>query len=200
MGDDRLIIKKINITDINEADYNPRTISDDEMTKLENSITEFGFVDPMIINLKNNKLIGGHQRYNALLSLNMKKGNFAEELNLVELGDIGWVFPDIDLRIESEQHEKALNIALNKISGTWDNEKLFTLLEELEYDDMGIELTGFTDEEMEMLEKGIYNSDYEEDYFENLEDIYEKPDDWKPKEYECPVCGGILTNDDLLED
>lgn len=195
-----MIIKKINITDINEADYNPRTISDDEMTKLENSITEFGFVDPMIINLKNNKLIGGHQRYNALLSLNMKKGNFVEELNLVELGDIGWVFPDMDLKIESEQHEKALNIALNKISGTWDNEKLFTLLEELEYDDMGIELTGFTDEEMEMLEKGIYNSDYEEDYFENLEDIYEKPDDWKPKEYECPVCGGILTNDDLLED
>lgn len=193
-------IKKINITDINEADYNPRTISDDEMTKLENSITEFGFVDPMIINLKNNKLIGGHQRYNALLSLNMKKGNFAEELNLVELGDIGWVFPDMDLKIESEQHEKALNIALNKISGTWDNEKLFTLLEELEYDDMGIELTGFTDEEMEMLEKGVYNSDYEEDYFDNLEDIYEKPDDWKPKEYECPVCGGILTNDDLLED
>lgn len=193
-------IKKINITDIDEADYNPRTISDDEMTKLENSITEFGFVDPMIINLKNNKLIGGHQRYNALLSLNMKKGNFAEELNLVELGDIGWVFPDMDLKIESEQHEKALNIALNKISGTWDNEKLFTLLEELEYDDMGIELTGFTDEEMEMLEKGVYNSDYEEDYFENLEDIYEKPDDWKPKEYECPVCGGILTNDDLLED
>lgn len=193
-------IKKINITDINEADYNPRTISDDEMTKLENSITEFGFVDPMIINLKNNKLIGGHQRYNALLSLNMKKGNFAEELNLVELGDIGWVFPDMDLKIESEQHEKALNIALNKISGTWDNEKLFTLLEELEYDDMGIELTGFTDEEMEILEKGVYNSDYEEDYFDNLEDIYEKPDDWKPKEYECPVCGGILTNDDLLED
>lgn len=193
-------IKKINITDINEADYNPRTISDDEMTKLENSITEFGFVDPMIINLKNNKLIGGHQRYNALLSLNMKKGNFAEELNLVELGDIGWVFPDMDLKIESEQHEKALNIALNKISGTWDNEKLFTLLEELEYDDMGIELTGFTDEEMEMLEKGVYNSDYEEDYFDNLEDIYEKPDDWKPKEYECPICGGILTNDDLLED
>lgn len=195
-----MIIKKINITDINEADYNPRTISDDEMTKLENSITEFGFVDPMIINLKNNKLIGGHQRYNALLSLNMKKGNFAEELNLVELGDIGWVFPDMDLKIESEQHEKALNIALNKISGTWDNEKLFILLEELEYDDMGIELTGFTDEEMEMLEKGVYNSDYEEDYFDNLEDIYEKPDDWKPKEYECPVCGGILTNDDLLED
>lgn len=193
-------IKKINITDINEADYNPRTISDDEMTKLENSITEFGFVDPMIINLKNNKLIGGHQRYNALLSLNMKKGNFAEELNLVELGDIGWVFPDMDLKIESEQHEKALNIALNKISGTWDNEKLFTLLEELEYDDMRIELTGFTDEEMEMLEKGVYDSDYEEDYFDNLEDIYEKPDDWKPKEYECPVCGGILTNDDLLED
>ena len=193
-------IKKINITDINEADYNPRTISDDEMTKLENSITEFGFVDPMIINLKNNKLIGGHQRYNALLSLNMKKGNFAEELNLIELGDIGWVFPDMDLKIESEQHEKALNIALNKISGTWDNEKLFTLLEELEYDNMEIELTGFTDEEMKMLEKGVYNSDYEEDYFDNLEDIYEKPDDWKPKEYECPVCGGILTNDDLLED
>lgn len=175
-------IKKINITDINEADYNPRTISDDEMTKLENSITEFGFVDPMIINLKNNKLIGGHQRYNALLSLNMKKGNFAEELNLVELGDIGWVFPDMDLKIESEQHEKALNIALNKISGTWDNEKLFTLLEELELSEVESDLTGF--EQGELVELQLYN-DIE---YRNPEDDNHQPKEHEPKRFLCPHC------------
>lgn len=193
-------MKKINITDIKEADYNPREISDEEMTKLENSIEEFGFVDPMIINLKNNRLIGGHQRYNALLSISMKNNEFMQDLNLIELGDVGWVFPDIDLKIESEQHEKALNIALNKISGSWDNEKLFTLLEELKEGDTGLELTGFSEDEMKKLKRNLYNSDYEEDYFDDLENIYDEPDDWKPKEYECPVCGGILTNENILEE
>lgn len=193
-------MKKINITDINEADYNPREISDEEMEKLENSINEFGFVDPMIINLKNNRLIGGHQRFNALLSINMKNNEFTQELNLVELGNIGWVFPDMDLKIESEQHEKALNIALNKISGTWDNEKLFTILEELKEDEnIGLEMTGFSEDEMSKIKRNLYDSDYEEDYFDNLEDVYDKPDDWKPKEYECPNCGGMIRNEDLVE-
>lgn len=49
-------IEKIKITDIVPAEYNPRLISDEELLKLRNSIDEFGLVDPIIINLKNNSI------------------------------------------------------------------------------------------------------------------------------------------------
>ena len=58
---------KIKITDIIPAPYNPRTISDQDKTRLRNSLQEFGLVDPIVINLKNNHIIGGHQRYEAIL-------------------------------------------------------------------------------------------------------------------------------------
>ena len=61
-----LEVKEININDIHEAEYNPRTISNTELTKLKNNIQEFGIVDPIIVNLKNNTIIGGHQRYKVL--------------------------------------------------------------------------------------------------------------------------------------
>ena len=108
-------IEKIKITDIIPAEYNPRQISDEELTKLTNSINEFGLVDPIIINLKNNKIIGGHQRYDVLINQYILDNNFYAELNLLRFGDIGWIFTDTDLKIESEEHEKALNLALNKI-------------------------------------------------------------------------------------
>ena len=59
--------EKIRLTDIKPSTYNPRTITDNEYSKLTRSIQDFGLVDPIIINLKNNKIIGGHQRYKVLL-------------------------------------------------------------------------------------------------------------------------------------
>ena len=59
---------KIKITDIVPARYNPRKISNEDYNKLSNSINEFGLVDPIIINLSNKHIIGGHQRYQILLN------------------------------------------------------------------------------------------------------------------------------------
>lgn len=143
--------EKIKLTDISSAEYNPRKISEAEQLKLRNSIDTFGVVDPIIINLKNNKIIGGHQRYDTLLDKYMEDNNFFEELNLIRLGDVGWVFPDTDLKIPTEDHEKALNLALNKISGEWDTPKLADLLTELDLSGFGIELTGFDELELDEL-------------------------------------------------
>lgn len=63
----QLDIDKIRLTDITPADYNPRQINDTQLSKLSKSIQDFGLVDPIIINLQNNKIIGGHQRYRVLL-------------------------------------------------------------------------------------------------------------------------------------
>ena len=167
-------IEKIKITDIKPAEYNPRQITSEELTKLTNSINEFGLVDPIIINLKNNKIIGGHQRYEVLINQYMLDNNFYAELNLIRMGDIGWIFTETDLTLESEDHEKALNLALNKISGEWDFNKLTILLDELEMNDFDISLAGF-----DGLELDEFDLDSEEDYddYDIEEDEYEIEDE-----------------------
>ena len=152
-------IEKIRINDIKPAEYNPRTISSDELQKLTNSINEFGLVDPIVINLKNNKIIGGHQRYEVLINQHMLNGNFYGELNLIRMGDIGWIFTETDLTIPDEDHEKALNLALNKISGEWDLIKLGEILDELELNEFNIQLTGFDNIENTEIEPININTD-----------------------------------------
>jgi len=145
MSNENDFFEKISFDDIIPADYNPRILSDDEYEKLRRSINEFGLVDPIIINLKNNHIIGGHQRYDVLSEEYRRKPFQDPNLLLLKRGDIGWVFTDEDLTIKSDEHEKALNIALNKISGDWDYPKLNLVLDSLIELDFDVSLTGFDD-------------------------------------------------------
>lgn len=178
-------ISTIKLTDITPADYNPRKISEKEFKKLANSIKEFGIVDPIIINLKNNHIIGGHQRFDVLLDKYMEDNSFFEELNLIKLGDIGWAFPDTDLSVKSEDHEKALNLALNKISGEWDLPKLNIVLEDLELTGFGLDLTGF--DEIELEEFDFYGIDEPEPTIEE--------DDFTPPTEEDEIQTNIKAGD-----
>ena len=119
-------LRTIKLNEIIPSEYNPRKINSDEFKKLEKSLDNFGLVDPIIINLKNNKIIGGHQRYEVLF-----KQNPYGEVYVLELGDVGWVITDTNLDIKDEAHEKALNLALNKIRGEFDIQKLNILIDEL---------------------------------------------------------------------
>jgi hypothetical protein len=105
---------------------NPRTISDEELTKLKKGLERFGVVDPVITD-KQLIIIGGHQRARALK----------------ELGYTGTV-PVVRLKKTLTRNDFAeLNLALNKISREWDNEKLAPILSEL-IELPTFELTGFT--------------------------------------------------------
>ena len=86
------MFKKINISELKKYEFNPRIISDKQ--KLKNSIKTFGFVDPIIINNKTKQIIGGHQRYDVLVD------NGINELYIIELGDISWVFSEFDLNVK----------------------------------------------------------------------------------------------------
>ncbi len=171
-GFDEMDLEKIKITDIVPAEYNPRQISDSEFLKLQNSISTFGVVDPIIINLKNMHIIGGHQRYDVLLDKYMQEGEFLEELHLLRLGDIGWCFTDTELEVKDDDHEKALNLALNKISGEWDEPKLQDLLEDLSLEGFNLELTGFDNLDLEEL--NIDTSDVDSDNSDNVRDNEEE--------------------------
>jgi hypothetical protein len=107
-------------------------------------------------------------------------------VNLLRFGDVGWVFTDTDLKIESEDHEKALNLALNKISGEWDFEKLGDILEDLEINDFDVDLTGFDDFEIEEIK---FNNDIEFDSDMDLsdDDLSEDKEDEK-QIITCPYC------------
>lgn len=138
-------ITKININDIHGADYNPREISHQELTKLKNNIDEFGIVDPIIVNLKNNNIVGGHQRYKALQS----KGE--KDLQMIKIGNIGWVFNTTELDIPDEDAEKILNLSLNNISGEWNEKQLSQVLQDLKTKGTNYKLTGFDDIDLERL-------------------------------------------------
>lgn len=149
----------IRLDNIIPSEYNPRIINEEELAKLEKNMKEFGLVDPIIINLKNNHIIGGHQRYEVLRKLAGTDTEYENtELKLLRLGNVGWIFNETDLTIKDETHEKALNLALNKISGDWDYSKLDLVLEDMKNEHFDIDLTGFDD-----LDLAIFGDEEEAD-------------------------------------
>ena len=151
-------IQKINIQKLKPAKYNPRIDlqpGDKEYQKIKKSIETFGYVEPIIVN-KDMTVIGGHQRLKVLKEL----GYSEVECVVVNL---------------NKNQEKALNIALNKIGGEWDTEKLEELLLELKNSDFDLNVTGFDEDEINDI-FSEYDNDIEEDNFdvkEALEEIEE---------------------------
>ena len=47
------------------APYNPRQISDHDLMALGRSMTTFGVVEPIVVNRRTNRIVGGHQRVKA---------------------------------------------------------------------------------------------------------------------------------------
>jgi DNA modification methylase len=157
----------IQIIDINKlipATYNPRKDlkpDDAEYIKIKNSIVKFGFVSPLVIN-KDMTVIGGHQRLKVL-----------KDLGITE---VECIVVDLD-----KTNEKALNIALNKIQGDWDEERLEALLQELKLEEFDINLTGFDFDEVDEMLKDISGSK-EDDFdidsaYEEIEEPITKPGD-----------------------
>lgn len=151
-------IQKIKIESLKPAEYNPRKDlkpEDEEYQKIKKSITEFGYVAPIIIN-SNMTVIGGHQRLKVL-----------KEIGYTE---VECVVVDLD-----QKKEKALNIALNKISGDWDNDKLEELLAELKQTDIDMDITGFSFDEVDEILKDITGSKEDDFDLDQALDEIEEP-------------------------
>jgi len=128
---DLLEITHLPIGDLRPDPANPRRISDEELESLTRSIREFGLIDPIIARREDKTVIGGHQRLLAARKLGMKQ----VPVVLVDL---------------SEDQAHLLNLALNRISGTWDQELLAHLLADLNaVPEVDLSLTGFSDDELQ---------------------------------------------------
>lgn len=129
-------IERKRIRDLNRASYNPRIDlipGDTEYENLRRSITTYGMLIPVIWNKRTGNVVGGHQRLTVLEN----EGETEVDVSVVDL---------------DETQERQLNVALNKIEGGWDEEKLAELLAELGDD---ATLTGFTQQEIDSLTNDI---------------------------------------------
>lgn len=181
-------IRKMKLEQLTPAFYNPRKElkpGDDEYEKLKRSIETFGYVDPIIFNSRTCRVVGGHQR-------------------LIVLKDLGWNEVDVSVVDLSEEQEKALNIALNKISGEFDFPKLKDLLEELDENGFDLTLTGFDDWEIEELinpledEEEIEDDDFdvEEVLDNNQSPISQQGDIWILGKHRL-MCGDSTNAEDV---
>lgn len=179
--------EKRKLNELVAADYNPRkalTLEDSEYQKIKRSIEEFGYVDPIIIN-EDGTIIGGHQRCTVLK-------------------DLGYEEVDVVVVSLDKQREKALNIALNKITGEWDELKLKDLLLDLDLGDYDISLTGFEQEDLaELVDNLAVEPEAMDDDFDGeavLEDIVEPKtklgDVWKLGRHRL-MCGDSTSQEDV---
>lgn len=153
------------------ADYNPRVSLSEgmkEYQKLKKSIETFGLVEPLILNDRTGVLVGGHQRLTVLKDLGI------ENVEVVHV--------DLD-----EAHEKALNVALNKISGKWDADKLEDLLRDLDLNfDIDVELTGFDTDELNTMFTGAMNELSSDDDTSEEDETVDGKKKHRPSEYLTP--------------
>lgn len=150
-------IKELPLKELKPAAYNPRKKlkkGDKEYEKIKKSLLKFGYVDPIIVN-EDLTVIGGHQRLTVLKDLDYETAKCV----IVDL---------------PKEDEKALNIALNKITGQWDEALLADLLLDLQESDFNLDLTGFEPPEIDDIFSNVHDKELSEDEFD-VEEELKKP-------------------------
>lgn len=150
-------IKELSLKELKPAAYNPRKKlkkGDKEYEKIKQSLLKFGYVDPIIVN-EDLTVIGGHQRLTVLKDLDYETAKCV----IVDL---------------PKEDEKALNIALNKITGQWDEALLADLLLDLQESDFNLDLTGFELPEIDDILSNVHDKELSEDEFD-VEEELKKP-------------------------
>jgi len=157
MNQPTMEIKELPLKDLKPAVYNPRKKlkkGDKEYEKIKQSLLKFGYVDPIIVN-EDLTVIGGHQRLTVLKDLNYETAKCV----IVDL---------------PKEDEKALNIALNKITGQWDEALLADLLLDLQESDFNLDLTGFEPPKIDDILSNVHDKELSEDEFD-VEEELKKP-------------------------
>ena len=127
-----LKIEYINIMDLVGYGRNARTHSEDQIQQLIDSINEYGFTNPVLID-ENNILIAGHGRTEAAKQIGM------QEIPVIRLKDL------------SENQKKALRISDNQLAlnAGWDFQLLAAEISDLQSVDFDIDLLGFDEDFLE---------------------------------------------------
>lgn len=177
-------IELIHIDKIKPYENNPRN-NDAAVDKVAESINEFGFKIPIIID-KDNIIIAGHTRYKAAKKLGL------ESIPVIKAEDL------------TEQQVKAFRIMDNKSSefATWNYEALLKEMETLKLDDYNLDLTGFELNELEQMEDKYAPKEIQEDESFDIDEQLENIDEPKSKKGDIWLLGNnrLLCGDSTLKE
>ena len=178
-------LQRIGVDKLKPAKYNPRKDlkpGDPAYEKIRRSLTDFGYVDPVIWNEVTGNIVGGHQRYKVLVA------EGATEIDCVVV------------HIENPQDEKALNIALNKAVGEWEPVALADLLADLQTSGYNLGATGFDAAEIDDLFSKVHDKDVKDDDCdidpEEVQPFVQSGDVWTLGRHRM-VCGDATNPEDV---
>lgn len=179
---DQLEVAYRKVEDLIPYARNARTHSDEQVARIAASIKEFGWTNPIIIDGENG-IVAGHGRTLA-----------ARKLGLTEV-------PCIELKNLTETQKRAYILADNRLAldAGWDNEMLALELGDLKDAGVDLELTGFSDEELnELLATPTESADGDEDEApEPQEDpVSKRGDVWILGAHRV-MCGDSCSADDI---
>lgn len=157
-------VVEMNVDDLKEYKNNPRVISKEAVDKVANSIKEFGFKVPIVVD-KTNTIVNGHTRLKACKKLGIKK------VPVVIADDL------------SEEQIKAFRLADNKVAefSEWDDAKL-----DLEFMDIDLDMSmfGFDDDFVEEEKKEEHQKMLESmelkafEHYDYLVFVFDNQMDW----------------------
>lgn len=153
-------IEEVAVADLIPYACNARTHSPAQVLQLANSITEFGFCNPVLID-QDNGIVAGHGRVLAARHLGWERLPCVRLAHLTDLQRRAYVLADNRLAL----------------SATWDEAMLALELAELREEGFDLSLSGFEEEMVERLLNGPESAAQEIDA-----DEYEMT-------YRCEHCG-----------
>ena len=178
----QLKVEYVPVTDIKPNEYNPKKFTESALASIKKSISEFGFVDPLILNsapTRKNILIGGHGRLKAAKELGYQK------------------VPAVFVRISDLNKEKELNLRLHKNQGEFDFELL------AKFNDSFLSDIGFSSEELDK----IFEEDSNPEQFDlkkeleklNIKEVKVKKGDIYEIDGSRLMCGDSCLESDMLK-
>lgn len=138
LKDLELVVRQVPVADIKRYDRNPRSHSRAQIEKLKDSVSQFGFVSPILLD-RDKSIVAGHARLEAAIGLGYTH------------------VPVVELSHLSPMQAKALRLADNKLAelATWNEEVLALEFKDLLEADLSLNLnfdlsiTGFSSAEID---------------------------------------------------
>lgn len=143
-ADGSLDVRYVALSDLTPYERNPRTHNEEQVRKIADSIREFGFNNPILIDSERG-IIAGHGRLMAAQLLGL------DTVPVVELSHL------------TDEQKRAYVIADNQLAlqAGWDYELLRLELEGLQSADFDVQLLGFTDVELKSILGGWHDGEQE---------------------------------------
>jgi hypothetical protein len=158
-------VETVPIADIEPYERNPKEHPEEQIAKIAESIREFGFTVPMVVD-SDGTIIAGHGRYYAVVD------------HLADDDGDDAVVPVIERDDMTEEQVRAFRIADNRVTeSSWDVDILGEELNDLTFDELEPEVIGFDEDEIE-----FYDITAESD--SNPNDAYEEWEENGAAEYE----------------